>query len=101
LFYMLPISHSCAQPFETNGVPCRVTRPEVAEGSLARACPQAHVPLGGPIYHNLKIYRYLYLYTLYRYMGLYRYRPALHTTLVPRLAIVASMAHFLSTTFLV
>jgi hypothetical protein len=45
--------------------------------SLARACPPARIPLIGPTYRNLKIYRYVYRYTLYRYMGLYRYRPAL------------------------
>jgi hypothetical protein len=70
LFYMLPRSHNCAQPFETNGLPFFVTRPDDASRkgpsrtSLARACPR--IPLTGPIYRNLKIYRYiLYRYTLY------------------------------------
>jgi hypothetical protein len=30
------MSHSCAQLFETNCLPCLVTRPDVAEGSLPR-----------------------------------------------------------------
>jgi hypothetical protein len=38
---------------------------------------QAHIPLGGPIYRNFKIYRYIPLYPIPVFMGLYRYRPAL------------------------
>jgi hypothetical protein len=46
----------------------------------SRACPPARIPLTGPIYRNLKIYRYICRYTLYWYMGPYRYRPALIMT---------------------
>jgi hypothetical protein len=79
IFYMLPMSQNCAQPFETNDLPCLVTRPDVAEGSLARACPPAHMPLTGPILNrNLKIYRYAYLSLAYTGIGfiypLYSYR---------------------------
>jgi hypothetical protein len=54
-----------------------LSRLQTTEGSLARAWAPARIPLTGPIYRNLKIYRYIYRYTLYRYTGLYRYRPAL------------------------
>jgi hypothetical protein len=53
-------------------MPCHASR---------RKVPSPVYPLAGPIYRNLKIYRYiLYRYTLYRYTGLYRYRPALDIT---------------------
>jgi hypothetical protein len=61
------MSHNCAQPFETNGLPYLVTRRDDGTAARPYTAHRAH------IYRNLKIYQYIYRYTLYRYTGLYRY----------------------------
>jgi hypothetical protein len=56
------MSHNCAQPFETNGLPCLVTRPDDASWK-------------GPSDGYTGTYTAIPCTGIY--MGLYRYRPAL------------------------